>query len=102
MRITSKHLEGLVCRLNTLTNNPVGQYTILPGGKYQANVGNYHLDGAYGGWSLRQVVNKSGGESDIFNSGYCTKKALYDMIHAYIRGIEAQWLINSKQEEKCL
>lgn len=88
MRITEKHLKGLVDRLNSLTNNPMAPYTVEADKKYNANIGNYHLDGAYGGWALRQMMNTSGGVHDIFNSGFMSKRNLYDMIHAYIKGIE--------------
>ena len=59
-RITIKHLEGLVNRLNKITNSPA-EYSTRTDGKFNANVGHYCLDQAYSGVKLQRVVNEGGG-----------------------------------------
>ena len=88
MRITMKHLEGLVDRLNTVTNNPLKPWEKDESGQFFANVGNYHLDGAYGGWSLYKMVNVAGGVEDVLRCGHVTKRELYNRISALLQGIE--------------
>ncbi len=87
-RITMKDLEGQVNRLNRITNSPMESYTKLPDGKFKANIGNYHLDGAYGGWKLGRICSEGGGVSDILSCGYVSKREIYQLIYSYIRGIE--------------
>lgn len=82
-RITDKHLEFLVKRLNLLTNNPVEQYS-----NNGANKGNFHLSHAYGGVALMQMVNDGGGCSMPLMQGHTTKRDCYDQIYAFIKGIE--------------
>jgi len=86
--ITLKNLQAVVDRINTTTGSPVEQYTSVDG-KLVANIGNNHLSGAYGGYALYRMVNASGGIRDISDSGYMTKRALYDLMHAYLAGYEA-------------
>ena len=69
------------------TNNLEEPYTKTDG-KYKANIGNYHLDGAYGGYKLAQMVNEGGGIRDILRCGYTTKKDLYQLMNAYLNGVE--------------
>ena len=83
--ITVKNLQWVVDRINTTTGSPVEQYSKDDG----ANIGNYHLSGAYGGYALYRMVNASGGITDISDSGYMTKRALYDLMRAYLAGYEA-------------
>jgi hypothetical protein len=86
--ITLKNLQAVVDRINTTTGSPAEQYTKVDG-KLLANIGNYHLSGAYGGYALYRMVNASGGIRDISDSGYMTKRALYDLLHMYLAGYEA-------------
>lgn len=86
--ITLKNLQAVVDRINTTTGSPVEQYTKVDG-KLLANIGNYHLSGAYGGYALHRMVNASGGITDISNSGHVSKRALYDLLHMYLAGYEA-------------
>lgn len=87
-RITRKDLEPLVARLNRETNSPMDPWTRGEDGKLRANIGNFHLSGAYGGWSLHRMVNESGGVSDVFSCGHVPARDLYNQLHAYLRGIE--------------
>jgi hypothetical protein len=49
-RITEKMLELSLMRLNAITNSPTEPYTLNDDGKWTANIGNFHLSGAYGGY----------------------------------------------------
>lgn len=87
-RITNKHLDMMVARLNKLTGNHSTPYDTSKR-PIKANIGNYHISGAYGGVSLHQIMNDGGGIDDIFRSGHMTKRELYNRISAYIDGIES-------------
>lgn len=89
-RITMKDLETVVARINGMTNSPQTPYTKGTDGKFTANVGNYHLDGACGGWKLVRMGNPGGGISDVLHSGFVSKRELYHLMHAFINGLEAQ------------
>lgn len=84
MRITEKDLGILVDRLNKLTGSPASYF----GEDRKTNVGHFCLDWAYGGVQLQRVCNECGGVSVVFSCGYTTKRSLYDLIHAYIKGYE--------------
>ena len=81
MRITEKDLKAVCARINTITNSPDKPY--LNG---VAQIGNFHVSSAYGGWNLQRMVNKSGGVNVVF-SGYQPKKDLYNQMHAFISGL---------------
>lgn len=86
-RITDKHLEVLIKRINVITKNPTTPYTEYKNGKTKSNIGNYHLDWAYGGVALNQMSNESGGVSSPFGSGYTTKRDLYNRLQAFLEGL---------------
>lgn len=83
MRITIKQLEQQIDYLNELTNNPLKPY-----GNKGANIGCYYLAGAYGGYQLQQIVNEGGGCRTLLNTGYTTKKNLYNNINSLLLGLE--------------
>ena len=84
MRVTKKQLENKVNYLNDLTGNDREPYIFGQG----SNVGTYYIQGAYGGYQLQQIVNKSGGARTLLNTGYTTKKELYNNINSFLLGIE--------------
>lgn len=86
-RVTMEDLERIVSRLNKLTGMPEAPYSEHKG-KFTANIGNYHLDGAYGGWKLVQMQTDGGGIKDVLNSGFVSKRELYALILAYSYGVE--------------
>lgn len=86
-RITEKHLKSVVDRINRVTNSPLESYT-RDGDKLTANIGNYHIDFAYGGVSLDRMVSPGGGVSDVFRCGHVTKRELYNRMHAFLEGLE--------------
>lgn len=92
-RITQKDLEYLVERINKVTGSPTSPYR--RNGKkgnrqtgFIANIGNYHLDYAYGGVKLGRMVNEGGGVTNISEMGFGTKRKLYNWMRAYLAGIE--------------
>ena len=86
-RITKSNLNGAIELLNRVTNSPAEAY-VKVGDKYTAQLGNFHLSCAYGGYSLHRMVSESGGVSDIFSRGHMPARELYELIHAYRRGFE--------------
>lgn len=88
-RVTEKQLNEAIKYLNKLMDTPVERHTFKDG-KYRANIGNYHLDCAYGGYMLVQTVTEGGGIRNVSNGGYGTKRELLSFIHAYRDGILAQ------------
>ena len=87
MRVTNKMLEMRVALLNDMTGAAREPYQMErdSNGHPVANVGTYHLSGAYGGHRLERMT-KGGGATDI--SPRLSKSALADWINAYINGIE--------------
>lgn len=87
-RITLKQLELVVERINSATGSPPEPYSKLPTGEFKANIGCYHLDGAYSGWALYKICSSGGACNDIFRVGHVPKRELYELMHAYLLGIE--------------
>ncbi len=84
-RITEKNLQDRIDWLNKLTGNPIEPYQGSEN-QYQTNVGNYHLDCAYGGVGLAQMV-EGGGVTKIIG-GFHPKREFLTLLNAYISGIE--------------
>jgi len=88
-RTTIRHLEALCDTINALTGSPKEPYD-MSGERPRANVGNYHLDQAYGGVALARMSNEGGGISRPLGHGYYTKRELADQLRAFIRGLESE------------
>lgn len=86
-RITIKDLNIAVERLNEALNMPMEYST--QSDTFKANVGHYTIDRAYGGFSLYQVANASGGVHDIFHCGHVSARDLFNRLHAMIEGVNA-------------
>ena len=86
-QITVKRLENRVRWLNDLLGRPQTQYTRLKSGKLKANGGNYHLDGAYGGYALYMMV-ESGGATDVSRFGHQSKRRLDEFLSGMLEGVE--------------
>ncbi len=86
-RITNAMLENAVEFLNELTDSPKETYVKKPNGKYEAQIGNYHLSGAYGGVSLHRICTKGGGVEDVFSCGHIPKRLLFEKIRAFRLGL---------------
>ena len=87
-RITDKDLENLVDRINRTLGTPMTYATANDDGKRTINIGNYHLDSAYGGVQLVQTVTIGGGVRVIIH-GYGTKRELFNKMHAFLEGVRA-------------
>lgn len=93
-RITMRDLEATVRRINTICGTPQAPYCKIEARgetmpRYVAQIGCYHMSGAYGGYALHQMVNDGGGVRDIFG-GHLPKRELYERMHAFIRGLETK------------
>ena len=60
----------------------------VKGVPFCSNVGNFHIDQAYGGYMLARVCNTSGGISRPLSHGHIPARDLYERIHAYLRGLD--------------
>jgi len=83
MSITIKDLENRVNYLNRITNSPNESYSK----DNKANIGNFYLSGAYGGYQLERICNSSGGCDVVLSTGYVSKKELYYAVNNFINGI---------------
>lgn len=86
-RITREALENVANWINTETGNPIRHYSIVDGGK-KANIGHFYISYQYGGAALMRVCNESGGISMPLMNGHLKKRECFDMIHAFLKGIE--------------
>mgnify|MGYP003153113498 FL=1 len=86
MRITKDDLQNLVDRINTIEGYAKEPYdTSKPGCNPNPNV--YHLDWAYGGVCLIQMMDKGTGVRSII-PGFGTKKELYEKLQILLQGME--------------
>ena len=88
-RISVKQLERLVDEINRVTGSPAEPWTKQPDGHFKANIGNYHLSGAYGGYCLHRMYNDGGGVTTPLVSGHVPKRDLYWKMHAFLSGLRA-------------
>lgn len=88
--ITETMLQRKVDELNRLTNSPMEPYKFSEAdGRHVAQIGNWHISGAYGGFQLHRMVNESGGvTTSPLNTGYVTRRQLYETVEAFIKGME--------------
>jgi hypothetical protein len=90
MRINKKLLQDKVNTINSLLKTKPEPYAappVEPWAGVRANVGNYHLSMAYGGYALHRMVNESGGAADVFNRGHISARELSNLLHGFIAGI---------------
>lgn len=88
-RITDKHLESMCARINAAARMPLKPWVFdAATGKNIAQIGNYHISGAYGGVQLHQMHNAAGGVSTPLNTGYVAKRELYNALAAFLAGLE--------------
>ena len=87
-RVTEKHLNAKIETLNKLLGRPVAPWTRKASGQgMTANIGNFHLSGAYGGVSLHEMTTDGGGIRDVFRCGHVPKRELAGLIDAYMQRI---------------
>lgn len=80
-------LEAVVKRINKLTQSPETSWR-REGEKTIANVGNFHLEFAYGKQRLARMTGENGGMTDILGIGYMSKRELLNALFAFISGLE--------------
>ncbi len=85
-RITRSFLEAKANTINSMTKSPAEPSRMVDG-KYCANVGNYHISGAYGGYCLHRMCNEAGGVSDVFDCGHIPARELAGLMSAYTAGL---------------
>ncbi len=89
-RIRQQTLELLCARINRVTGSPEQPYVRDAQGKLIAQIGNYHLDYAYGGVNLVRMHSEGGGITTPLSCGCIAKRDLYNRMHAFLAGLEAK------------
>jgi hypothetical protein len=85
-RITRTFLEAKARTLNGMTKSPVEPSRMVDG-KWTANVGNYHVSGANGGYCLHRTATEGGGVRDVFDCGHISARELAGLMSAYMAGL---------------
>ena len=85
--ITIKQLERAVEALNRLTGNPVDAWRNEKNLPFVAQIGNFHLDRAYGGVAVVQHTSEGGSARTVIERG--TTREVYEKVHAYRNGYSA-------------
>ena len=86
-RITRKHIEATCAAINRELGTPETPYTEKAGGGLKANVGNYHVSGAYGGYCIHRMSNESGGVSTPIMYGHIPARQCNDQARAFLAGL---------------
>jgi len=87
-RTTMEHLKVKLEFLNFITGSPQKPWERVDG-RLVAQVGCYVISGGgYGGYKLCRITNEGGGQKDITRAG--TKTELYELMRAFISGVEAE------------
>jgi hypothetical protein len=85
-RITKKQLQARIETINSILNRPATPYSQVEG-KLVANIGNFHLSEAYGGYGVG-LMTDGGGSSDPIWRGHISARDAYDRISAFISGLQ--------------
>jgi hypothetical protein len=89
-RVSQSDLEAIVARINRMTGSPATSWTKDAAGRMASNIGNYHLDYAYGGVSLHRMANTAGGVHDVLRIGHVSKRELQGAMFAFICGLDTE------------
>lgn len=81
-RITIADLENRLFDLNESKGVATEPYSKTSAGAYKANVGNYHLSRAYGGFNVYQMTNDKGGVTEPAGGGHVTKRECLKRINS--------------------
>lgn len=88
-RITIKTLLSVCDNLNRMTGSPMQPWVRNPDGNgMTAQIGNYHIDQAYGGYQLNRMMNTGGGVTAPLGLGFGTARECYDKMRAYMAGLQ--------------
>jgi hypothetical protein len=85
-RITRKHLQSRIETINSILGMPETPYT-RTNEEFNANIGNFHLSQAYGGYCVHRMCNQSGGVSTPIWVGHIPAREAYERICASIIGL---------------
>jgi len=86
-RITKKQLQARIETINSILNRPVTPYSQVEG-KLVANIGNFSLSQAYGGYCVHLMVNDGGGVSTPIWAGHIPARDAFERISAFIAGLQ--------------
>ena len=87
-RVNVSEIDAVIKRINIITGSPLEPYATGLDGKAIPQAGNYHLSGAYGGYSLHRMA-PTGGVTDVLRCGHVTARELRDLMWAFISGFYA-------------
>ena len=93
-RASIKTLETLCIWINQAMGTPETPWIKTAEGKMVAQIGNFHLSGAYGGICVHQMNNEGGGVTTPIWGGHIPKREAEALMRAYLRGIEARKDVN--------
>ena len=85
-RITKKQLQARIDTINSILNRPATPYSQVEG-KLIANIGNFSLSQAYGGYGVHLMVNENGGVSTPIWNGHIPARDAYERMSAFISGL---------------
>jgi hypothetical protein len=88
-RVTLNQLEAVIDRINRETDSPMQPYVPDADGRQRAQIGNFHLSRAYGGFALHRMVTDGGGVSSPLSTGHIPARELLGRMLAYLAGIDA-------------
>ena len=88
MTITLKMLQNKIDYINEATGSPMEPYTRTDG-RVKANIGNYHISQAYGGFALMRISSEGGGITMPTNSAHITKRELSHQLDGFIAALDA-------------
>jgi hypothetical protein len=88
MTVTLKMLQNKIDYINDATGSPMEPYTRIDG-RIQANIGNYHISQAYGGFALMRMATEGGGITMPTNSSHITKRELCHQLDGFIAALRA-------------
>lgn len=88
-RVTVSQLQAVIDRINRETDSPSEPYILDADGRHRAQIGNYHLSRAYGGFALHRMVTDGGGVSSPLSAGHIPARDLLNRMHAFLSGLDA-------------
>lgn len=86
-RITKKQLQARIDTINSILNRPESPYTQVDG-KCVANIGNFSLSQAYGGYGVHLMANENGGVSCPIWCGHIPASDAYWRLCSFISGLD--------------
>lgn len=85
-RITKKLLQARIDTINSILGMPETPYT-RTNDKLVANIGNFSLSQAYGGYCVHRMCNEHGGASTPIWICHISARDAYERLSAFIAGL---------------